>query len=463
MGTRLTIEDCVRVATARGGRCLSTDYRDNASPLLWECALGHQWTAHLNRVKDDECWCPECWGNIARLTDLQALAAGRGGACLSTEYVNERVPMLWRCSLGHEWSTASVTVCGGSWCPVCSDRVAYTLDDLKQIAQSRGGRCLAEAFSNRRDALPWECEEGHHWSTSIASVVQGAWCPHCAGNARLSLDEMKEIATAHGGECLSEAYVNVATHLRWRCKRGHEWFAVPMKVKGTKRRAGTWCLLCHRIERKGQPRAVVTIADMRAVAEERGGLCLSAEYVNSGTPLQWKCAEGHTWWTRPTNVRNNGAWCPKCGGSEPLTIEDAQSVAESRGGRCLSTEYKNKSTPLEWECSSGHKWPASLGSVQNAGTWCPHCAGNVPLTLDEVRKLAEAKGGRCLAEDLVNGMTPIPWQCANGHQWDAAPVFVKPSKYGKGTWCPECAHEQQRSPFKTKRKAGAEQPEAEVA
>ena len=37
-----------------------------------------------------------------------------------------------------------------------------------------------------------------------------------------------------------------------------------------------------------------------------------------------------------------------------FTIKDMQGIAEARGGKCLSTEYVNSNTHLEWECSEGH-------------------------------------------------------------------------------------------------------------
>ena len=39
-----------------------------------------------------------------------------------------------------------------------------------------------------------------------------------------------------------------------------------------------------------------------------------------------------------------------------FTIKDTQGIAEARGGKCLSTEYVNSNTHLEWECSEGHHW-----------------------------------------------------------------------------------------------------------
>ena len=56
--------------------------------------------------------------------------------------------------------------------------------------------------------------------------------------------------------------------------------------------------------------------------------------------------------------------------SKELTIEEMQSIAEQRGGKCLSTFYVNCNTKLELDCFEGHVWPATANDV-TGGTWCP--------------------------------------------------------------------------------------------
>ena len=53
----------------------------------------------------------------------------------------------------------------------------------------------------------------------------------------------------------------------------------------------------------------LTIEEMHSFAQERGGKCLSKEYINARTKLKWQCKEGHIWETKPANVRR-GKWCP---------------------------------------------------------------------------------------------------------------------------------------------------------
>lgn len=60
---------------------------------------------------------------------------------------------------------------------------------------------------------------------------------------------------------------------------------------------------------------------------------------------------------------------------ETFTIEDMQHAAAFRGGKCLSTtmEQGDWDTPLEWQCAEGHIFQASPRLILLGGHWCPDC------------------------------------------------------------------------------------------
>ena len=180
------------------------------------------------------------------------------------------------------------------------------------------------------------------------------------------------------------------------------------------------------------------IEDFQKIAEERGGKCLSEKYINTNTKLEFECVKGHRWFATPHNIKN-GTWCPQCYQNEIAPkIEDFQKIAEDRGGKCLSPKYVNTRTKLEWECKNGHKWKATPKSIKN-GTWCPKCAiVNLKSTIKKMQQFAIRKGGKCLSEEYVNAKTKLEWECKKGHRWFATPDNVTRER---GTWCPKCALE----------------------
>lgn len=48
-----------RLASLKGGRCISPAYVHAHHPLDWECENGHRWQAKPNRIQQGA-WCPEC-------------------------------------------------------------------------------------------------------------------------------------------------------------------------------------------------------------------------------------------------------------------------------------------------------------------------------------------------------------------------------------------------------------------
>lgn len=55
-----------------------------------------------------------------KIEDLQQLAKERGGECLSLEYKNCKSKLLWMCNAGHKWSAIADSVRRGTWCPECA-------------------------------------------------------------------------------------------------------------------------------------------------------------------------------------------------------------------------------------------------------------------------------------------------------------------------------------------------------
>jgi len=177
-----------------------------------------------------------------------------------------------------------------------------------------------------------------------------------------------------------------------------------------------------------------TIEDMQKLAEERGGKCLSEEYVNSHTKLKWQCSEGHQWQALPINIVHKDSWCPTCAGNVKFTIEYMRKIANDRGGECLSKEYINNRTKLKWRCSEGHEWEADAGHIVGRGSWCRTCKGLNKSNIEEMQSLAEKRGGKCLSKIYVNTDTNLNWRCSEGHTWSAKPAHIK-----RNSWCPYCA------------------------
>lgn len=182
---------------------------------------------------------------------LQRIATEKGGICLSNAYTTGNAYYGFRCAQGHQWETVGNEVVRGAWCRLCANatkKQSYLLADglerLQKCAQNKGGECLSQVYLGAKAHYRFRCRDGHEWESTGHRIIRGGWCPPCAhGNKRLGIALMRHIAYERGGACLSEHYQNSWTKLHWECHRGHRWHARPSSIK-----KGHWCPECSHLE-----------------------------------------------------------------------------------------------------------------------------------------------------------------------------------------------------------------------
>jgi hypothetical protein len=174
------------------------------------------------------------------IEELHRIAAAHGGKCVSTTFLDRYSKLKWQCKELHIWEAIPINILAGHWCPECAGIKKGTLEEMQQIAQERGGKCLSPIYINSSEKMLWECKKLHRWEARPANIKKH-WCPECAGITKGTLEEMQQIAQERGGKCLSTTYINASTKMLWQCKRGHQWQATGGNIK-----AGKWCPGCAR-------------------------------------------------------------------------------------------------------------------------------------------------------------------------------------------------------------------------
>lgn len=181
------------------------------------------------------------------------------------------------------------------------------LNELRELAQKRGGECLSNVYAGVLAKHGFRCRLGHEWEAIPSNVKGGSWCPVCKrarigdSNRKHTWESMQQLAASRRGEFLAVEFKSVNSKYPWRCAAGHEWEAAPADVS-----RGSWCPTCAREAKKD------SIADMHAIARARGGWCLSDRYINQSTKLRWRCGLDHEWDASPSNVKGSRSWCPQC-------------------------------------------------------------------------------------------------------------------------------------------------------
>lgn len=247
---KLTINHAHEIAKIKNGKCLSMDYLNVDTKLKWQCELGHQWESSLYSVRKLGSWCHHCSGFVkSTLDEMKQLAESKNGKCLSTFYVNSKTKLTWECEFGHRWDALPDPIKNKkTWCPICAGRQRLTIKQIQDFAISKRGRCLSVSYKNNRGKLKFECEFGHQWESVPYSILgRGSWCGVCSGNKKQTIEAMRELANSRKGECLSNEYINCNSKLTWKCHLGHQWEATPKDIKN-----GTWCRHCYKSSRKGE-------------------------------------------------------------------------------------------------------------------------------------------------------------------------------------------------------------------
>ena len=221
----------------------------------WRCSQGHSWTAQV-KSRAVGVGCPVCANQrvLAGYNDLAtrypALAAQADGWNPTTIIAGTGKSMAWICEHGHRWRATTTSRVAGNGCPVCANRqVLIGYNDLAtlhpDIAADADGWDARTVLAGSHQKMPWACQLGHRWETSVLHRTgRNQGCPYCTN--RRVLAGYNDLAT-HFPELAHEAdgwdpttEIVDSHHIRsWRCSQGHQWRA---EIKS--RCAGRGCATC---------------------------------------------------------------------------------------------------------------------------------------------------------------------------------------------------------------------------
>src|SRR3989339_104213 len=388
---KITLEEMQQIAKVRRGVCLSEEYAGSGNSLKWRCERGHEWEATPHNIKKDK-WCPVCSTRIGEKicknyfeTFFQEKfpKAHPNWLKSSTGKNLELDGYCEKLKLAFEYQGEQ------HYIPNHYFNKTFSLEKIKQHDEFKKNKCSENKIILIQVPYHIDYEKLGRWieeeckKIGLNPLINAEKIDYRSFDvySSKSLEEMQQIAKKFNGSCLSDAYVNGSTKLKWKCKKGHFWEAKPSDVK-----RGRWCPVCS-VERakydwKNQSGTASEfqrdeLNNLKFLAKSKNGECLSDKYVNNSTHLQWKCKKGHIWKAKPGNIKS-GKWCPKCAYEYIASlrrgnISDMDEIAKRRGGKCLSDKYINVDTKLKWQCQNGHTWEAIPSSIKR-GSWCPKCA-----------------------------------------------------------------------------------------
>ncbi|MDS9471545.1 hypothetical protein [Sporosarcina pasteurii] len=314
----------------------------------------------------------------------------------------------------------------------------YTIEDIKKYAEERGGWCLSDEYRNMKTKLKWVCANEHYFEKTFEKIkYKNSWCWECRKEElakerrKYSIKDMMQFANTRNGECISEGFTNTNYKLTWKCEKGHVWDASYETVK-----KGHWCSECAGNNKK-------TKEYILEIAKKFNVQWIPSEYQGVKEKMQWRCIKGHVF-NKTLDLIQRGSGCPECyeevrGEKRRMySIEDIMRVADEKGGRVISKEYKNYNEQLMWECEKGHQFSMKFGHVKD-GHWCKVCGyekvaeSRRVYSIVDMKLLAKKYNGECLSERFISTSHPLKWKCANGHYFEKAYGYLQ-----RGQWCSTC-------------------------
>ena len=222
----------------------------------------------------------------------------KGGKCLSENYHNSKEKLTFKCKNDHKWETTAILIRKGYWCLEC--KKIKKLEEIKSIAINQEGQCTSTKYTKSTEKLNFQCKQGHKWSATPATIKTGSWCPKCINSkSRFTLDYAKVLASLFNGTVTATKNVTSTTQVTWECSAGHKWESISALIE-----RGTWCPDCKKISK---------LKNLEKVAIERNGRLLTKEYLGSTTKHTWICDRGHIWKATPNSILDKNSWCKSIG------------------------------------------------------------------------------------------------------------------------------------------------------
>lgn len=410
MSRSFTRED-VNIALAYRGIELIGEYLGNNALARFRGTCGHEWQASPGNVKKGT-GCPECAGTKRQTAEqVNAIIAHRGIELIGP-YVNSSTPAQFRGNCGHEWQARPGNIKSGKGCPHCSGNARLTVEGINTRLAPRGIRLIGPLIDSQTPAL-FRGACGHDWENPPTKVIQGGGCPHCAGRRQTRVTINAELAPR--GIVMLDEFAGVSNKNRFRCELGHEWITTPTSVK-----ACNGCPHCY-----GNARKTTEQVNNEFVFR---GIKLLSEYTGSNDKGRFRGSCGHEWMATPSHVIS-GTGCPHCAGY----CQTRESINEELAPRgiLMLEDYTTAKARALFRGDCGHEWRSPVTSVKS-GTGCPHCAGFYQTR--ETINVELAPRGLVMLDEFAGMGNKSRFRCEQGHEWEQTPQVVK-----GGNGCPHCA------------------------
>lgn len=280
---------------------------------------------------------------------------------------------------------------------------------MKEIAQSRDGKCLSLEYHGVEKKLEWACSKGHRWLATPHSIInKQSWCPFCSGRRCLPENSLGVLYPNLVSQIHPEknAYLNVnelspnsGKSIWWQCSNDieHAW-----KTRIAHRVNGSGCPYCAGQRATKENNLATKFPELLGEWDFKKNASIdpSKTLPHARKKVWWICPKnedhGYQAWIDNRTGKQKSA-CPYCSGLkvnhtnslEALYPEIAKQWHPTKNGSLTpSSVSSGNDKKVWWRCerSAEHDWKASIGD-RTRGTGCPSCSPQT--SLNEIRIFTE--------------------------------------------------------------------------
>ena len=364
---------------------------------------------------------------------LKKIASSKKGYCLSKNYVNNRSKLRWRCENNHTWSARADHIKNrNQWCPKCAKNTKININDLKKIAKTRGGLLLSKKYVNSRLKLKWKCKNNHLFSSTANNVKNhNSWCPICKTflKEEICRSTFEQIfLTKFKKERFS--WLKSSDNTPMELDGFSKKYSLAFEYQGIQHfKLGHWIK-----NKKDLKKRIIDDKLKKKICKKRNILLIIISYkddlLNLPAKIKKICKKNKRNFLK-INFEKKINFNRIY--NQKSIINELNEIAKKKGGKILSEKYLGTDAKLEFECMKGHRWATSAYHIKKRNSWCPYCSRSPRLSIEYIKQFAIKRGGKCLSKSYKNAYQKLKWQCQKGHIWSANYHNIQ-----QGSWCHIC-------------------------
>jgi very-short-patch-repair endonuclease len=177
---------------------------------------------------------------------------------------------------------------------------ALTYDNVKDFFKQQNCELLSTEYNNAHYVMKYKCECGNISQISYNNLKKGRRCADCKGGVRLNFEDVKNYFQERNCKLLETEYSNNESLMKYKCDCGNI-----SEISYAAFKKGHRCSRCGGNEKS-------SYEDVKKYFQEQNCELLEVEYINSQTPMKYKCICGNISKIRFSHFKNCNRRCNNC-------------------------------------------------------------------------------------------------------------------------------------------------------